>query len=99
MVMRVNGDDLWMHMNNAQPSDWPFWQDATPIWISAVQQGLRAAVFGYPGADVRLPCFCISVKLWALIMLVAKLCILILAPVEVFNCYCVIFNYVKRITC
>ena len=52
MVMHEENETLWFSDADSKDSDSPFWQDATPIWISAIKQGLRAAVYSWPGADV-----------------------------------------------
>ena len=52
MVMRMGNKTFWLKVGDTQDSDFPFWQDASPIWVSAIKQGLRVGVFGWPGADV-----------------------------------------------
>ena len=52
MVMRDGVKSRWLRIEDSRDSDFPFWQDATPIWISAIKQGLRAGIFAWPGADV-----------------------------------------------
>ena len=53
MVEQVAGVRRWFFLNNASEPEYPFWQDALPLWISAERAGLRTAVHSWFGADVR----------------------------------------------
>ena len=53
MVEQVDGVRRWFNVDNASESEYPFWQDALPLWISAERAGLRTAVHSWFGADVR----------------------------------------------
>ncbi len=54
MVMSEKGKKIWLHIGDSKDSDFPFWQNVTPIWVNAENQGLKTAVIGWPGAEALI---------------------------------------------